>query len=93
VRIEQDEHSTAAIVNRHGLLEKLRADRLICALPFTVLRRITFSPPLSPAKQRAIDRLPYGSVTRVYLQYRRRFCLDEGGNGFADVAASGSRGH
>src|ERR1051326_2517550 len=71
VRIEQDEHSGTAVVKAHGRLERLQADRIICTLPFTVLRQIAFSPPLSSAKQRAIQKLPYGSVPRVYLQYLR----------------------
>jgi monoamine oxidase len=85
IRIEQDQNSARAVFERFGRHEILPADRIICTLPFSTLRQVNFSPPLSAPKQRAVDGLPYGSVTRVYLQYRRRFWLDEGCNGFADV--------
>ncbi len=84
-RIEQDQAAARAVFERCGRRETLTADRIICTLPFTTLRRVTFSPSLSVAKRRAVEGLPYGSVTRVYLQYRRRFWLDEGCNGFADL--------
>jgi monoamine oxidase len=85
IRIEQDDHAARAVVVRFGTRETHVADQIICALPFTTLRKMEFSPRLSTAKHRAIYGLPYGSVTRVYLQYHRRFWLDEGANGFAEM--------
>jgi monoamine oxidase len=49
------------------------------------LRNVEFSPALSPGKQRAIEELRYGSATRVYVQFRRRFWTDERVSGFATV--------
>jgi monoamine oxidase len=85
VRIEQDDRAARAVFVRFGTRQTLVADSIICAVPFTTLRQVDFSPRLSTAKHRAIHGLPYGSVTRVYLQYHRRFWLDEGANGFADM--------
>lgn len=57
---------------------EVTADRLVCALPFSVLRDVPVDPPFSDGKTRAIRELRYSSVTRVYLQVRRRFWEDEG---------------
>jgi monoamine oxidase len=50
----------------------ITADRVVCAIPFTVLRRLAVYPPLSPPKRAAVAQLPATSVTRVYLQLRTR---------------------
>ncbi len=62
---------------------EVTADRLVCALPFSVLRDVPVDPPFSDGKTRAIRELRYSSVTRVYLQVRRRFWEDEGLSGVA----------
>ena len=51
----------------------VRASRAVCAVPFTVLRGMRLDAPLSPGKAQAIRELPATSVTRVFLQMRRRF--------------------
>lgn len=51
----------------------VRAERVVCAIPFPVLRSLAVHPPFSPGKRAAVDSLPVTSVTRVYLQVRRRF--------------------
>jgi monoamine oxidase len=83
VGIEQDEHSVRAFFARGSAPEHLAADRLICAIPFAVLRRIKVSPPFSTAKQRAIEQLPYTSITQVYLQMKKRFWVERGLSGWA----------
>ena len=50
-----------------------RADRAIITLPFSVLRHIEVSPPLSRGKQRAIRQLYYDASTKIVLQTRSRF--------------------
>lgn len=66
-----------------GRHEPLEVERVICTLPFSVLRGLAISPAFSAEKQRAIDTLPYASVVRSYVQTRRRFWLDEGASGQA----------
>jgi monoamine oxidase len=61
----------------------LRADRAIVTLPFSVLRRVAIEPGLPPAKRRAVEELPYTSLSRVVLQVRGRAWLPNGANGFA----------
>jgi monoamine oxidase len=60
------------ITRRHGHDERLTAEHVVCAIPFSVLRRIEVSPPFSPPKTRAVEELAYTSVTRTYLQFRRK---------------------
>jgi monoamine oxidase len=61
------------------------ADRLICTIPFTVLRDIDVSPPWSAPKASAIRDWYLGPVARVYVQTRTRFWEGQGLNGFATV--------
>jgi len=72
VGIGHDSRGVAVTVGGGGRREVLRADRLVCALPFPVLRTIHVSPPFSAGKRRAIGGLRTTSVTRVYLQLRER---------------------
>jgi monoamine oxidase len=65
--------------------ESAHADYVVCAIPFSTLRNVEFSPPLSPSKRAAIMELPYHSATRVYLQSRTRYWMTEGLSGFADT--------
>jgi monoamine oxidase len=44
-------------------------DRVLLAIPFTVLRRIELALPLPPGKRRAIDQLGYGTNSKVIAPY------------------------
>jgi monoamine oxidase len=85
-RIVQENGKVRAVFSQGGAQQTLEADHLICTVPAPVLRRIRFSPEL-PAKQKIFEQLAYTPVTRVYLQARRRFWIDEGraGNAFTDL--------
>jgi monoamine oxidase len=78
VRIEHDTGQVRAVYLQAGARTSIAADHLVCAVPFSVLRRIDVSPPFSAGKRNAIEQLPYTSVARTYLQTRKRFWLDEG---------------
>ena len=45
----------------------------ILAIPLTTARCIEFNPPLPSAHQQMISGLSYGSVTKVLIEYRKRF--------------------
>jgi monoamine oxidase len=60
-----------AFIDKLGRVQNLVADRLVCTIPFSVLRGIRFSPPLPEAKMRAINELTYIRVTKTYMQGRR----------------------
>jgi monoamine oxidase len=53
----------------------------ILAVPLTTARLIKFNPALPVAHQRMVDEVSYGFVTKVMIQYRRRFWNEKGWNG------------
>jgi monoamine oxidase len=83
VRIERDEAGVRAVFRRGGLQHSASAEYMVCTIPFPVLRHIEVLPPFSEQKRHAIDRLSYASVSRVFLQCRRQFWIDEGLSGYA----------
>lgn len=83
VRIEQSADAAQVVLEQAGVSQRLAADRLICTLPFSVLRSIEVVPGFSPEKRRAIQETPYCTVVRTWLQARKRFWVEEGFSGFA----------
>jgi monoamine oxidase len=83
VRIEQDAQGVKAVFLHAGSHHTTAGDYLICAVPFTVQKNIEVSPTFSVEKQRAIEQLPYLSVSKIFLQTKKRFWVSEGLNGFA----------
>ena len=53
----------------------------ILAIPLTTARLIEFHPPLPLAHQKMVEETSYGAVTKVLIEYRRRFWEDRGWNG------------
>lgn len=53
----------------------------ILAIPLTMARLIEFNPPLPFAHQRMVNEISYGSVTKVLIEYRKRFWEERGWNG------------
>jgi monoamine oxidase len=82
VRIEQDSKKVRAIATQVGTHHTFEADRLICTVPFPVLRKVEVHPPFSEAKRKAIAELAYDTSTRVILQCRTRYWEKDGNNGF-----------
>jgi monoamine oxidase len=66
-----------------GTPRRLRADRVIVAVPFATLRRIEVEPPFSAPKSRAVATLPYFPATRGLLQTTTRFWHVQGLSGTA----------
>ena len=81
VRMEQTDRDVRVVFRSGSTSNTLTADRVVCAIPFSVLRSIEVSPPFSPAKRKAVNELPYFSGARVSIQCRRKFWRDEGLNG------------
>jgi monoamine oxidase len=73
VRIEPAERSVRLTIRRAGAYERLTVGRVVCAVPFSVLRRVEIFPAFSAGKQMAIAELPYTSIARVYAQVNHRF--------------------
>lgn len=59
----------------------VRAPYAILATPLTTARMIDFEGTLPPAHETMIHGLSYGSVTKVMIEYRKRFWHDHGWNG------------
>ena len=85
VRIEQDAQGVRAVCLEAGSPQTHSADRMICAMPFSCLRRVEISPRFRPEKHAVIEQLYYDPVVRVFLQTRRRFWAAEGLSGFAET--------
>lgn len=56
-----------------GAARALHAERVVCAVPFAALRAIRIDAKLGARKAEAIRGMRATSVTRVFLQVRRRF--------------------
>jgi monoamine oxidase len=84
-RIAQDERGARVSFVRGGVVENLEADRIVCAIPYSVLRHVETAAGFSAMKQRAIHELPMVSVARVYAQVDRRFWLERGEGGDVDT--------
>lgn len=59
----------------------LDADFAILAIPLTTARRIDFGGSLPSAYKRMVDEVSYGAVTKVMIEYRKRFWNERGWNG------------
>jgi monoamine oxidase len=85
IRLEQHATGVRVVAKPAGSARTFTADRLVCAIPFSVLRRLEVSPAFSREKRAAIDNLLYTSVARVYVQTRTRFWLEDGYTGSAST--------
>jgi monoamine oxidase len=83
VKLEQDAHSARVTFLDKGKPQTLSADRVLCAVPFSVLRNIDLPADFSERKLSIIKNLGYASVSRVYLQAKKRSWEEKGLNGFA----------
>lgn len=82
LRIEQNDESVTVTCDRKGEIQTFTADRVICALPFSILKDIEVSPPFPEDKQQAIRDLKLTPVTRTFLQFRSRQWERDGYDGF-----------
>ncbi|MEK6321083.1 MAG: NAD(P)/FAD-dependent oxidoreductase [Acidobacteriota bacterium] len=81
-RIEQNQNGViVTYINGDGI-QTITADRVICTLPFPVLKDIEVSPPFSEEKRRAINELKLTPVTRTHMQFRSRVWEHAGLSGY-----------
>lgn len=71
-RIEQNESAVIVTYTQGGETLTITADRVICTIPFPVLKNIDVFPAFSAEKQQAINELKLTPVTRTYQQFRSR---------------------
>ncbi|MDQ1453215.1 MAG: monoamine oxidase [Acidobacteriaceae bacterium] len=85
VRIEQDATGVRAIVTQNGLQQSLRADAMICTIPFSILRSIEIHPHFTSLKHQAMEQLRYAPVVKVAFQTKSRYWQKQGLSGFAEM--------
>jgi monoamine oxidase len=83
VKIEQDAHGARVTFLDKGKPQTVSGDRILCAVPFSVLRNLELPADFSERRRRIIKNLEYASVSRVYLQAKKRSWEVKGLNGFA----------
>src|SRR5436190_2533860 len=83
VKIEQDASSARVTFLHNGTRQAMTADRVLCAVPFSVLRNVELPNSFSERKLSIIRNLQYAQVSRVYLQAKKRSWEEKGLNGFA----------
>ena len=70
-----------------GAEREAKADWLVCTLPLSILSQIPIQ--VSPSMKAAIDAVPYASVIKTGLQFRRRFWEEDeaifGGISYTDL--------
>lgn len=81
-RIEQNDSGVTVTFTNSDGVQTITADRVICTLPFPVLKDIDITPALPEDKQRAINELKLTPVTRTYLQFRTRVWEQSGLSGY-----------
>lgn len=68
-KISQDKNGVKVeFQEKNGETLTIEGDKLVCTIPFSVLREIDFSPELPPEKARAINELEYTKNTKVHIQ-------------------------
>jgi monoamine oxidase len=80
--IDQDQTGVTVTYLRNGIQQTIRADRVVCALPFSVLGDVQITPSLSNTKQAAVNGLKLTPVTRTYLQFSSKIWEDRGLDGY-----------
>lgn len=63
----------------------LDADFAVCAVPQPLLAELDIQPPPDAGFMRTVRETPQTSVTRIYLQFRRRYWQDDGWSGYAST--------
>jgi monoamine oxidase len=83
VKIDQDDKSATVTFRQKGALQTMTGDRILCTVPFSVLRDVTFPAKFPEKKIKAIREQRYDAVARVYLQTKKRGWEAAGLSGFA----------
>jgi monoamine oxidase len=68
--------ATATVTCQDG--SSVQARHVVCALPFTALRRVRITPALPASQSAVVAAMPYTTNTRVWAHVDRPFWLDDG---------------
>jgi monoamine oxidase len=80
--IERGENRVRIACRHAGMLDQVEADAVVCAIPYSVLRKIPVTPEWSSPKRKVIDGLPCAPCVRATYQVSHRYWEAEGLNGF-----------
>jgi len=64
-----------------GTFHTLSSAFAVLAIPLTTARLLEFNPSLPLAHAEMVNQVSYGAITKVLIEYRRRFWKDTGWNG------------
>jgi monoamine oxidase len=84
-RMEREPGGVEIIYISDGREQRTHADRIICTIPFPVLRNIEVDPPWSAGKSAAVKNMYLSPVARVFVETRTRFWERQGLSGFATI--------
>jgi monoamine oxidase len=68
-------------VRRDGSSREIKAEHLVLAIPFTLLREVKLDVELPPVKRKAIQELGYGTNAKLMTGFSRRVWRAQGSNG------------
>jgi monoamine oxidase len=85
-RIEDTSTGVAVTFESEGRLQEVSGSCAICTMSLPALKNIGFDPPLSAAKQRALEEISYTSLFKTQIQFKSRFWETNGwsGTGYGD---------
>jgi monoamine oxidase len=72
VRIKEAVQGYVLYFNTGGSTISIKADIVVCTLPFSVLREVDLQVPLPQWKQNAIQYLGYGTNSKLFLGFKKR---------------------
>jgi len=81
--VEQTQDGVTVHYQCGPIARTLAADHAVIALPLARVAALRFDPALSVEKCNSIREVGYSSVSRAFIQCRRRFWIDEGLSGYA----------
>ena len=83
VEIKNKADGVEVLVQNGSKVEALMADRIVCTIPFSVLKNIDISRVVSAFKKEIIEGLYYTPATRVFMEVSNRFWERSGETGTA----------
>lgn len=72
-KIKHDPDGAEVWFEENGEVHSIRANHLVIALPFKILREIEIEPAFSAEKMNCISTLGYGHVMKTAMQFKQRF--------------------
>lgn len=72
-KIKHDADGAEVWFDENGEVQSIRANHLVIAMPFKILREIEIEPAFSAEKMNCISTLGYGHVMKTAMQFKQRF--------------------